>query len=148
MTHGAAPSSQLVFDVRVTPSTAPAKPGDPLVIGSLNPTLKGKSLIRYDLVFTISGDQIELLDGPDGTRRGSVGLNVAAYDAEGKMLNFLGQTARWTVKSEQVAQFTQRPLAVPMQFDLPSGKIFVRFGVIDVPSGRIGSLEIPENVAK
>ena len=32
MVHGAAPSTQLVFDVRVTPSTAPAKPGDPLAI--------------------------------------------------------------------------------------------------------------------
>ena len=148
MAHGATPSSQLLFNVRVTPSTAPAKPGDPLVIGSLNPMLKGKSLIRYDLVFTFSGDQIALVDEIDGTRKGSVEFDVAAYDAEGKMLNFLGQTARWTVNPKQVAQFTQQSLQVPMQFDLPSGKIFVRFGVLDLPSQKIGTLEIPETVAK
>jgi VWFA-related protein len=148
MAHGATPSSELLFNVRVTPSTAPAKPGDPLAIGSLNPMLKGKSLIRYDLVFTFSGDQIALVDGSDGTRKGSVEFDVAAYDAEGKMLNFLGQTARWTVKPGQVAQFTQQSLQVPMQFDLPSGKIFVRLGVLDLASQKIGTLEIPEAVAK
>jgi VWFA-related protein len=148
MAHGATPSSELLFNVRVTPSTAPAKPGDPLAIGSLNPMLKGKSLIRYDLVFTFSGDQIALVDGSDGTCKGSVEFDVAAYDAEGKMLNFLGQTARWTVKPGQVAQFTQQSLQVPMQFDLPSGKIFVRLGVLDLASQKIGTLEIPEAVAK
>ena len=64
------------------------------------------------------------------------------------MLNFLGQIARWSVKPEQVAQFAQQSLQVPMQFDLPSGKIFVRLGVLDLPSQKIGTLEIPETVAK
>jgi hypothetical protein len=35
-----------------------------------------------------------------------------------------------------------------MRFDLPSGKIFVRLGPLDVSSQRIGTLEIPETVAK
>jgi hypothetical protein len=35
-----------------------------------------------------------------------------------------------------------------MQFDLPSGKIFVRLGVLDLASQKIGTLEIPEAVAK
>jgi hypothetical protein len=148
MAHGAAPSTQLLFDVRVTPSTASAKPGDPLVIGTLNPKLKGKSLVRYDLVFTLSGDQIALVDGPDGTRKASIELYIAAYDAEGKVLNYLGYATKWTLKPEQVAQFTQQSLPVPMQFDLPSGKIFLRLGVLDVASQKVGTLEIAETVAK
>jgi len=148
MLHGAAPSTQLLFNVRVTPSTAPAKPGDPLVIGTLDPTLKGKSLVRYDLLFALSGDQIALVDGPDGTRKASIQLFIAAYDAEGNELNYLGWSNKWTLKPEQVTQFTQQSLPVPMQFDLPSGKIFVRFGVLDAASQRIGTLEISETVAK
>jgi hypothetical protein len=46
------------------------------------------------------------------------------------------------------SRFTQLSLQVPMQFDLPSGKIFVRLGPLDVFSQRIGTLEIPETVAK
>jgi hypothetical protein len=148
MVHGAVTSTQLLFNIRVTPSAAPAKRGDPLVIGTLSPTLKNKSLVRYDLVFTLPGDQIALVDGPDGTRKASIQLFITAYDAEGKVLNYLGQATKWILRPEQVAQFTQQLLPVPMQFDLPSGKIFVRLGVLDVASQKIGTLEIPETVAK
>jgi hypothetical protein len=148
MVHGATPSTQLLFNVRITPSTAPAKPGDPLVIGTLDPALKNKSLVRYDLLFTLSGDQIALVEGPDGTRKASIQLFIDAYDAEGKVLNYLGQATKWTLKPEQVALFTQQSLPVPVQFDLPSGKIFLRFGVLDVSSQKVGTLEIPETVAK
>jgi hypothetical protein len=104
--------------------------------------------VRYDLVFTLSGDQIALVDGPDGTRKASIELYIAAYDAEGKVLNYLGYATKWTLKPEQVAQFTQQSLPVPMQFDLPSGKIFLRLGVLDVASQKVGTLEIAETVAK
>ena len=147
MVHGATPSSQLLFNVRVTPSTAPAKPADPIVIGSLNPKLKGK-LIRYDFLFSLSGDQLALVDGPDGTRKASIKLFIAAYDADGKVLNYLGQSGKWTIKPEQVAQFSRQSLLVPMQIDLPSGNIFIRLGVLDVASQKMGTLEIPETVAK
>jgi hypothetical protein len=99
-------------------------------------------------VFTLSGDQLALVDGLDGTRQASIQLFIEAYDGEGKVLNYLGQATKWTLKPEQVAQFLQQPLAVPMQFDLPSGKIFLRVGILDVSSERIGTLEIPETVAK
>ncbi len=148
MDHGEAATTQMLFDVSVTPSTAPAKPGDPAVIGRLNPLLKGKPLVRYDLSFTLPGDQIALVNAPDGTRQASVELVVMAYDAEGKMLNLHGQAKTWAVKPEQVAQFTQQSLPVKMQFDLPSGKMFLRFGVFDLLSQKIGTLEIPETVAK
>jgi hypothetical protein len=148
MAHGAPPATQLVFDVHLAPATGPAKPDDPLVIGTLDPKFKAKSLVRYNLVFSLSGDQITLVDGPGGTRKGSIELVIAAYDAEGRMLNFLGQTTRWTLKPEQVSQFVHQSLQVPMQFDLPSGKIFVRLGIEDVSSQEIGTLEIPETVAK
>jgi VWFA-related protein len=148
MGHGTAPSSQLLFDVRVTRSTVPAKPGDPLVLGSLNPTLKGKSLIRYDFLCTLAADQIALVNRPDGSSTASVEFVIVAYDAQGKMLNYFSQAAKWTLKSEQVPRFSQQSLQVPMQFDLPSGKIFVRVGLLDVPSQKIGTLEIPETVSK
>jgi hypothetical protein len=99
-------------------------------------------------LFTLSGDQIALLDGPDGTRQASINLLIEAYDAEGKELNFVGQSAKWRIKPEQAAQFMRQSLPVPMQIDLPAGKIFVRLGIVDSASQKIGTLEIPETVAK
>jgi VWFA-related protein len=148
MGHGTVDSTQLLFSVRVTPSSEPGKPGDPAVIGSLSPSLQGKHLVRYDFQYTLSSDQITLVDGSDGTRKGSVEFVLSAYDSDGKLLNGLSQTASFTVNPDDVARFQQRPFQVPIQFDLPPGNIFVRVGVRDVPSEKTGTLEIVENVAR
>jgi hypothetical protein len=148
MDHGQAASTELLFGVRLTPYTAPAKPGDPEVIGTLNPALKRVRLVRYDFAYSLAPDQISLETAPDGTRHGTIAFLTMAYDGAGKMLNVLSQTVRFTVKPDAVAHFMQRPLRIPLQFDLPVGNLFVRLGVLDVPSGKIGTLEIPETVAK
>ena len=148
MGHGTVDSTQLLFNVRVTPSSVPVKPGDLAVIGSLSPSLKGKSLVRYDFQYTLSGDQITLVDSSDGTRKGSVEFVLSAYDSDGKLLNGLSQTASFTVSLHDVARFIQRPFQVPIQFDLPPGNIFIRVGVRDVPSERTGTLEIAEDVVR
>lgn len=149
MGHGQAASTQLLFDVKVTPSTAPAKPGDPAVIGSLNPTIKHQHLVRYDVAYSLAPGQLALLESPDGTRKGAVEFAFAAYDGEGKILNVTAQTLRMRLRpDDELAQFMKYPMHVALQFDLPSGKIFLRLGVVDLASQRIGTLEIPETVAK
>jgi hypothetical protein len=148
MAHGEANSTQLLFDVRVTPSTTPAKPDDPPVIGILSPALKRTHLVRYDFSYSMAADQISLVDGGDGRRKASIEFVIEAYDGGGKTLNMLAQTARLTLRPDDVARFMQRPLKVPLQFDLPSGNIFVRVGVMDMASEKMGTLEIAESVAK
>ena len=145
MGHGAAPWTQLVFDVRVTP--APRPPGAKLV-GSVSPALKGKQLARYDFAFTLPSDQIALAAGPNGMSKDSLELVIAAYDSEGKMLNFLSQTGEVAVRPTMLARFLERPFEIPLQLDLPPGRIFVRMGVRDVTSAKIGTFEIPLTVAK
>jgi VWFA-related protein len=148
MGHGQAASSQILFNVQVTPSSGPAKPDDPEMIGTLNPSLKHVHLVRYDLAYSLSPDQVSLASAPDGTHKGTIDFVSMAYDGSGKMLNVISQTVRITVKPNEVERFMQHPVHVPLQFDLPVGNLFVRVGVLDEPSGRMGTLEIPETVAK
>jgi hypothetical protein len=148
MGHGAAGSTQLIFEVRVTPSAVPAKPGEPEVIGTLSPALKRRPLVRYDFSYSLTPDQLTLESGPDGTRKGSLEFLFVAYDGAGQELNIIGQTLKISVRPDEVAKFLQRPLQVPLKFDLPSGEIFVRLGVMDVASQKLGTLEISESVAK
>ena len=148
MGHGATDSTQLLFDVRVQPATTPAKPTDAPVMGSLNPTLKGKPLVRYDFQYAIPPDQITFVDAPNGTRKASVELDIAAYGEDGTKLNVIRQTANLTLKMDDLPKFLQRPFQVPLQLALPPGKIFVRVGILDSESGKIGTLEIPQTVNK
>jgi hypothetical protein len=145
MSHGVAPSTGLLFDVRVLPS---AKPGGPSAIGSLNPSLKGKPLVRYNFSFILPSNQITLEDGPDQTHIATVELALAAYDGDGKILNSLEQAGEVAVKPEMLASFLARPFQVPLELDLPTGSIFVRVGVRDRSSGKIGTLEVPLTVTK
>jgi len=148
MGHGVATSTQMFFDVRVQPSTAPAKPTDPPVMGSLNPTLKGKPLVRYDFQYTLPAGQITFTDAPDGTHKASVEFDIVAYGEDGTKLNVLRQPANLTLKPDDLPKFLQRPFQVPLQLDLPPGKIFVRVGILDGESGKIGTLEIPQTVTR
>ncbi len=148
MGHGEAASTQLLFDVRVTPSTSPPRPGDPEVIGTLSPALTHRPVVRYDFFYSMAPDQIALVETPDGTRKGSVDFAFVAYDGAGQMLNFVGKTAELTLRPDQVSGFMKRPFQVTLQFDLPPGEVFVRLGVMDAASGKTGTLEFAEKVAK
>lgn len=148
MTHGAALSTQMLFAVRVTPSTAPAKPDDPPVIGKPDPALRGKPLVRYDFQYALYPDQITLSSDANGKRMASIEFVMAAYDGAGKMLNVRTEKVSFAVNADRLALFLQKPFQFPLQFDLPPGNIFVRIGVRDVPSGSVGTLEIPVTVDK
>jgi VWFA-related protein len=149
MAHGAAPSTQILFTVGVTPSAAHGKPGDP-VLGQLNPNvkLKGKSLTRYDFNYRVLPGDITLTEASDGKRQGSVEFTVAAYDGTGEMLNILRQTVSFEVAPNKLAAFLARPLPVLLRLDLPPGDIFVRAAVRDIPSSNLGTIEIPVAVAR
>ena len=147
MAHGVSTSTQMLFDLRIARAQTPAPPSAP-VLGLPNPILKGKPLVRYDLQFSIPPDQITLAEEPGGARRAAVELVLVAYDEQGRMLNVLSQNAVLPLKPENVATFLQRPFQLPLQFDLPPGKIFVRAGILDLASNKIGTLELPETVPK
>jgi VWFA-related protein len=155
-------SQQLLFDVQVDPSTLPAKPSDPAIFGTLDPAvkakLKGKPLTRYSFQYAIPALQIEFPRDPDApnapnaaagaTRNGALEVDIAAYDDQGKLVTGLSQTIKMPLTSAQYRQFIRGPYQFTQQLDLPSGQLFLRIGVLDPTSGKLGTLEIPLTVPK
>jgi VWFA-related protein len=141
-------SQQLLFDVQVEPTTEPAKPTDPPIFGMLDPKLKDKPLTRYAFQYAIPGRQIAFTDGPNSTRVGSLEFDLAAYDADGKLINSLSQTIKLPLTADQAAQLAHSPFRFFQQLDLPAGPQFLRIGILDRTSNKIGTLEIPLTVPK
>jgi hypothetical protein len=139
-------SSQIIFDVRVEPSTVAAKPDDPPVMGTLDPSLNGKPLTRYEFSTSISAGRLAYSDGPNGTHNGSVELDIAAYDEDAKLVTGLSQTITMSLNDKTVTN--NEPLNFSQQLDLPAGQLFVRIGVLDHTSNKVGTLEIPMTVGK
>jgi VWFA-related protein len=146
MSYGAATATQVEFAVRALPSTTPRKQNDPAVIGSPNPELKGKPLARYSFAFDLPRDKITLVQQPDGTLKASFELAIVAYDVQGRRLNSLDQKRSFVLPAEKVPEFLHKPFVVPVEFDLPSGNVSVRAGVLDLPSQQLGAVQIPLRV--
>jgi len=145
MGYGGPAATRVGFAVKAEQSTGAQTSG---VIGSLNPELKGKPLVRYSFDFDLPRDRITLEQQPDGTRKASFELAVAAYDVQGRVLNSLDEKRTLTLKPDAVAGFLQKPFVVPVEIDLPQGSLSVRAGVEDLPTEAMGVVEIPLSVGK
>ncbi|MGA1981033.1 MAG: VWA domain-containing protein [Acidobacteriaceae bacterium] len=145
-------STQLLFDVQVEPSTIPPKPSDPPILGTLDSKLKSKPLTRYGFQYAIPARQITFTPGPNGTHKGSLEVDIAVYDGSpsgsGKILTGLSQTVKMPLSDDKYQQFIQGPFRFFQQLDLPSGQLFVRIGILDPASNKIGTLEIPITIPK
>ena len=147
--RGMNPATALVFELQVAPSTTPAKPGDPAALKEvLDPKLSGKPLVRYALMYELPAGEVTLVDGPNGTRKGSLEFNAVAYGDDGVKLSVVRETVNFTLKPGDVDHFIKNPVEMPLQIDLPPGKVDIRVGVLDVPSQKMGTVEFPEEVRK
>jgi VWFA-related protein len=139
-------SADLLFYVRIESSSEPAKPSDPQILGTLDPSFKDKPLTRYGFHYAIPARKIALSAGPNGSHNGSVELDLAAYDTDGKLVTSLSQTVTMSLNDKTVAN--NEPLNFSQQIDLPAGQLFVRVGVLDPASNKVGTLELPLKVEK
>jgi hypothetical protein len=126
----------------VVPS-APRKPTDPVLIGNLDPKLKGRPLVRYDVQYLLPSRQVTLSGDPNGVRNGSIKFKIAAYDVYGKFITDISVTRNLAPTPEQYQQMLKQPVQLLQQIDLPHGEVFLRVGVLDGVSDRAGTLEIP-----
>jgi VWFA-related protein len=158
MSRSVPTSAEILFDVHVEPASAfpnpappkaaPSSPPAPPILGTLDPKLKNKPLVRYGFQYVLPAKQLAFKDGPKGTHHGSVDFDIAAFDAEGKLLTGLSQTVDLPISSAVYQQFIAGPMRFFQQIDLPPGALFVRVGVLDRTSQKTGTLEVPLTVAK
>ncbi|HUD23538.1 MAG TPA: VWA domain-containing protein [Acidobacteriaceae bacterium] len=145
---------QILFDVGVESSTEVVKTTDPqgTILGTLDPVVKVKlkdtPLTRYDFNYAIPARQIAFTNGPDGTHNGSLELDIAVYDADAKLVTGLSQTVKMPLSDDKYRQFIQGPFRISQQIDLPAGQLFVRIGILDRTTNKVGTLEIPLTVVK
>ena len=147
-------STDIHFNVYVESTLAPAEtstqPG--AILGTLDPAvkakLKGAPLTRYTLLYTIPTRQLAFAAAPDGNRNGSLEVDIAAYDADAKLVTGLSQSVKMPLSDAAYQKFVQAPYHFLQQLDLPAGQFIVRIGVLDHTSNKVGTLEIPVTVAK
>jgi len=147
MGRGVPTSSQLLFTVGVLPADTMNAP-DVKVLGTLDPKLQGKPLRRYTFKFSMPGAQVTVADAPEEKHKAALEFDVASYDVYGKLITSLSQSLKFQLTTEQYKQMQSRPIQVTSALDLPPGEQFVRVGILDANSDKVGTVEIPLVVSK
>ncbi len=130
------------------PPPPPRAPRPRPSTGSPIPELKSKPLTRYDLLYSIPPDQITFTTAPGGARSGSVQFAVVVSDVYGKQITSITRTLQLPLSPDEYAQFVLSPFQFLQQIDLPAGQSYVRVGILDEASKKIGTLEISITVPK
>jgi VWFA-related protein len=139
-------ATQLLFDVQVLPSTQPGKPSDPPLMGSLAHKHNKAPLTRFDLQYTVELSQIAVAESPDGTHSDSLEFDAAAYSSNRKLVTNIRQTTQLPLTGDDASQLADAPFQFTQHLDLPPGQVYLRVGVMDRTSNKVGTLEIPLTV--
>ncbi len=148
MARFAVPATQLLFDVKVLPASEGPLPTDPPVMGVPAPRFKDKPLTRYDILFSLPSEQIGFADTAGDTHSGSLEFDAVAYDVSGSLLTSRSQSMLLPLTAAEYAQFLTTPFQFYEQLDLPPGQAFLRLGILDRTSNKIGTIEIPLTVPR
>jgi hypothetical protein len=149
MQHGVLPLSQVPFTVKVVPASndpaAAQNANGPNAGGMLSSKLKSP-VTRYSAEFTINAVGIDFRPLGGGKNHREIELTQALYDPEGIRINY--NDAGLAVDTPAAMDSNpQARIRLTQQIDVPAGQTYLRIGVHDLMSGRIGTLEIPLNVS-
>jgi VWFA-related protein len=146
MVYGAPSATQIIFKVAVDHG---AGEEESLAQNNRSPIkVKGPYHV-YNVHYAVSRNSITFEPAPDGTRHGSIGFDVLLYDQNGTLVN----TAISTIKADLSTDAFNKLVAVGVQFIQPisvpvKGNYYLRVGIHDLPSDRVGAVEIPVATVK
>jgi len=131
---------EIPYMLKVAPSTTQPASGTPRA--GQNAQLAGK-LTRYAASFRLTASGLSLLPDADGVRRRTLEVALMVYSQDGKPLNWVVGNIPVRIKPEQWA--TEQKDGIPLHFeiDAPSGDVYLRTGIYDGSTNKVGTLEIP-----
>jgi VWFA-related protein len=124
--------AQVLYKVRVAPVVADAA----------GVVKESKAALRYGLDFAITPSDLHLEAGPDGIRRGNIEVMLAAYDADGGLVNVFRKKSEIVLNPQMYAEVMRTGLQMHREIDVPENATYLRTGLMDLDSGKLGSLTV------
>jgi VWFA-related protein len=106
-------------------------------------TAAGAKTNSYEAEFTLTVDDLNLKPDADGTRTGTLVVGLTVYDRYGQVVNQQARRAALTLKPDVYAAVKTTGLKMAAKFEAPAGQYWLRTGVYDEGSTKVGTLEIP-----
>jgi len=149
MQLGQMPAGELLFSVSVTPAKSAMKLGknEPPPPGSLlRADFQRKAFREDEILFVVDPSRVQFNLESDGKYHAELELVTVVYDNEGKVLNSVSTVRQISFDAETFEKVKRHELTVSSHqtVDVPEKvNAFLRFGVYDTASERIGTMEVP-----
>lgn len=137
MGFGMPQAQQILFEARIQPASG----NDQSPLPASN-AVKEKGT-RYTVAFAIDAKDLRLKLGLDGNHKGKLNISLIAYDRYGNIVDRNDQTITLDVKPDVYAVFQNYGVQFNADFQGPKGQFWLRAGVYDQASQRVGTMEIP-----
>ncbi len=142
LTHGAPEPTQLLFSTRVQPVSAvtenDAAPRNKPAKGVTGP------FRRYRVDYAIDPREIRFALGVDGKRHETLEFVIYVYDANGKLVDSVGQSIETMVTPTEYAQFQQSGVPYHQEVSVPAkGEYSLRIAMRDAGADHVGAIEVP-----
>jgi VWFA-related protein len=142
MLHGAPDSGGLVFSVGVTSSdntSGQLSPG-----GRPDPKRMQPPYRTYTLDAHLDLHSLTMVPSATGYYEATIEYAVVVYDANGEVVNQFDRLGRISLPPDRYAQVMAHGMAMRQPIEVPvKGNYFLRAGVHDPTSDRVGAVEIP-----
>ena len=147
MQLGAVPPTEIIFtaSLDIDNSVVKLSKSDPLPKDNyLKPEFKGKPFHTFNVDIHTDPNSLNVTQSADGKRHGSLQFVTALYTADGEMINSIERRITFDMTDAGYRNLLKQGLPVKVQIAVPvKGNYFLRVGVHDLNSDRIGAVEIP-----
>lgn len=130
MDLGMPQSDQILYEAKVTPLAS-------------DPAAKSKEKVRYGIDFSIDPTDLDLKPGPDGAQSGMLNFTLLVYDRYGKIISHQEHVAALALRPDVYKRFQATGVELHADIATPQGNFWLRTGVYDENSRKVGTLEIP-----
>ena len=150
MMRGGPITTEIVLKARVLPSATASE--DALAPGNnINPHLKELKgpFRRYIVDIAADPRAISFLPGGAGKFTGDMEVMTYVYDLKGNLIDSTGKSIRTNLPPDGYKQMFQHGLQFHQEISVPlKGDYYLRIGLHDLNSNRVGAIEIPVAAVK
>ena len=142
MELGMPQSTQIIYKTRVQPLPPGAGSSS-----TSNDAAQGQQT-TYGVDFLVDLNDLDLKLNPDGNHEGKLNISLIVYDRYGKVVSRKDHLVGLSIKPDAYAVFESSGLQLHAEIGAPKGNLWLRTGVYDQASQKVGTLEIPLGAVK
>ncbi|WP_170835070.1 VWA domain-containing protein [Terriglobus roseus] len=144
MQRGAPDPTQILFKAKIVPVEGTA---DKLTVGSVAAAKAKPPYRTFNVFLAASADDFQFALQPDGNRSSRVHLATVVYAPDGQPMTLLSQDKQAAISPAEYKQMLETGVKLQEQISVPlKGDYFLRIGLKDDLSGKVGAIEIPVSV--